>query len=463
MKIQEKKYNLFSLVIIVLILLVGSCELEEANVNPNDVTEVPANVLLPFNQESLARLMIGTTQIMAGIFVQYYEGVENHPLPVQTYRVDEALYTEWNFQDYYNGPMINIRKMIDVAEKEGQRYYMGIGKTLMALCLGNVTSLWGDVPYSEALQSSQNLAPVYDSQQSLYDTIQSLLDGAIIDFESENNGMEPGADDVIYNGDIAKWRQTAYALKARYYLHLIKRAGELDYNPAEEALAAAGNAINTNENDLIYQYGYSAAEQSPFYSYARLGYIKPNTFFTMLLFQLGDPRDTLFYKIKYQKATLEDRYFTSPESPVHLITYSEVKFIEAEARLRLNITDPEIQNALNEAVRANIKRLSSNQIHDTIIDKYISDNIVLTGDFDSDLKTMITQKYISLYSSIESWTDYRRTGYPELIPNEGGDHNQNPGGAIPRRLPYCQTERLYNANTPDPIPNLQERFWWDFD
>ena len=64
-----------------------SCELEETNINPNSPTEVPPAVLLPFNQERLARLMGSTPQIMAGIFMQYYTGIDNHPSQVQQYRI----------------------------------------------------------------------------------------------------------------------------------------------------------------------------------------------------------------------------------------------------------------------------------------------------------------------------------------------------------------------------------------
>ena len=98
--------------------LFSACELEETNVNPNKPTEVPPNVLLPFNEESLASMMAGTGQVMTGIFMQYYQGIDNHPIQVQIYIVNEALYVDWDWNDYYDGPMINIRKMIEAAEKE---------------------------------------------------------------------------------------------------------------------------------------------------------------------------------------------------------------------------------------------------------------------------------------------------------------------------------------------------------
>jgi hypothetical protein len=450
--------------LLLVMIFASSCELEEANINPNDVTKVPANVILPFNQERVARLMAGTTQVMAGIFVQYYKGVENHPLPVQTYRIDEALYTEWNFQDYYNGPMVNLSHMIKIAEENGKMpHYVGIGKTLLALCLGNVTSLWGDVPFSQALKGSEIIAPIYDDQQSIYEDIQLLLDEAIAEFNKVNTGLKPSTDDLLFAGNIVKWKQAAYALKARYYIHLTKRTANLTFNPAQEALNAVANAISSSTNDLTYQYGYSPAEQNPFYSYCRLDYIVPNTNFTNMLLGLGDPRRTYYYRILYGIGSLSNVYYTSPSSPVHLMTFHELKFIEAEARLRLNNTDPLAQTALQAAVRANIIKVSGGLVTDATINTYIANNAVLSGNFNADLEKIMKQKYIASFSSIESWTDYRRTGFPVLTPTPGGDHNQNPGGAIPRRLPYCQTERLYNPNIPMPLPNLQDRFWWDRD
>ncbi len=444
-------------------LLSVSCELEEANINPNSPTEVPPNVLLPFNQSRLARLMASTPQVMAGIFMQYYEGVDNHPLQVQTYTLNEALYVDWDWNDYYDGPMINLRKMIEFAEEDGSYYYTGIGKILMALCLGNITSVWGDVPYSMALEGSVERHPVYDDQQTLYETIQELLDEGISDLNQEYEGVKPSVDDILYGGDVEKWKACAYALKARYYLHLTKRTGDLTFDPAEEALAQIGMAISSGEEDLIYPFGYSASEYNPFYSFTLLNYILPNSTFTGLMSVLNDPRRDFLFKKRFGVATLNGNYFTSSNSPVHMITYHEVKFIEAEARLRIDENDPQAEAALREAVRASILKITNETVDAADLDAYLDANTVLTGSFDEKMKLLIRQKYLALFSSIESWTDYRRTGYPELTPNDGGDHNQNPGGAIPRRFAYPQTERLYNQNFPDELPTLQDRFWWDME
>lgn len=458
---NTKSFLIKSVFVLFSVFLLGSCELEEANVNPNRPTEVPPAVMLPYGQERLARLNIGTTQVMAGIFMQYYDGVDNHPVQVQQYILNEALYVDWNWNDYYDGPMVNLQVMIELAEKDGSYYYSGIGKVLLANALGNVTSLYGDVPFSDAFKGSLNRSPVYDPQKQIYETIQSLLDEGIEDLETEYQGKKPASDDLMYGGDAAKWVKAAWALKARYYMHLSKKGSELNYNPAEKALESSLKAIASSNDDLQLSYGYSASEYNPFYSYTLLNYILPNAGFTNMLLLTNDPRRNFYYRKKFGEATLNGLYFTSTSSPSLLMTYHEVKFIEAEARIRINPADPLAQEALNEAVKSNINKITGGTTTEEAINIYITANAALNGDFSHDLETIIKQKYIAMFCSIESWTDYRRTGFPQLTPNEGGDHNQNPGGAIPRRLAYPQTERLYNKNFPSVLPTLQDRFWWD--
>ncbi len=447
--------------LILSIALFSACELEKTNINPNSPTVVTVNTILPYAQARLASIMNVSPQVMSGIFMQYYQGVDNHALPIQSYIINEAIYVEWDWSDYYNQPMNSLHKLIEKANEKNAPYYSGIAKTLMALCLGNLTSTYGDIPYSEAFMGSEKLNPKFDAQKNIYEEIQNLLDQAISELNAEESALIPALDDIIYNGDLNLWKQAAYALKARYYMHQSKRSAEVNFSPAEKALDAAQNAYTDMHNQMVYQFGFTEAEQNPFFEYCRLNYIKPNSFFTGLLADLSDPREKYLFKKSFGNISLQNAFYTSANSVVPLISHAEVKFIEAEAMLRLNYNFNEIQLVLNEAIQSNMKFISNNIITDTEIENYIAENAQLTGIESNDLQVIMTQKYISLFSSIESWTDYRRTGIPALIPNAGGDSPQNPGGHIPRRLAYPQNERLYNENFPSPAPTLQDRMWID--
>ena len=131
----------------------------------------------------------------------------------------------------------------------------------MALSLGNLTSMWGDVPYSEALEGSEILSPLYNNQEYVYEQIQTLLNEAIMELEMENPGVKPAGDDLIFSGNTTKWIQAAWALKARYYIHLSKRASDLEFDPAAKALEAIPNAISQSDDDLEYYFGYSGCRE----------------------------------------------------------------------------------------------------------------------------------------------------------------------------------------------------------
>jgi hypothetical protein len=153
-------------------------------------------------------------------------------------------------------------------------------------------------------------------------------------------------------------------------------------------------------------------------------------------------------------------YIKTATAPVIFATYSENKFIEAEARLILNATDPAIKTALDAGINASFNKAitvaSDTNATAAKRDAYITAKATLTGDFQADLEKIITQKYIALYTLGEVWVDYRRTGYPKIPTVQGTT-------GIPRRLPYPANENLLNsANIPDRgTTYYKPRMWWD--
>ena len=96
------------------------------------------------------------------------------------------------------------------------------------------------------------------------------------------------------------------------------------------------------------------------------------------------------------------------------------------------------------------------------IDAYFIANptiVTLSGTNAEKLQQIITQKYIaSVGNAIESYNDYRRTGYPLLIPpltTAGDDPN-----TFPQRYPYTTQEGTSNPNQPNPRPKTNVKVWW---
>lgn len=435
------------------LLLVAACELEETNINPNDPTDVPVTVLLPTAMEETAENLSEEVAVIAGIFSQYFVGVDNRALTVESYLLDEAFNMNPIWQDFYNGPLNVLNIIVEKSEAEAAPHYAGVAKVLLALNLGTAASLWGDIPYSEAFQGGEDFSPAYDRQEQVYIAVQDLLDEAIQDLQSEST-LSPGDDDVIYQGDLERWRQAAYALKARYYMHTIKR----DADAADKALEAISNSFQAPGQGLVYTFGFTEAEQNPWFIYFKnTPYVEIDPYFSDLLETLDDPRQDGFIRRSFGLERVGD-YYAAEDASVPIITYPELKILEAEARLRAD--ESGAGEALQEGVRTHIQEVTGG-IDEGELNAYLDAHATLGGDKTANLRTVLQQLYLVHFTQVEGWTDYRRTGFPELQPNPDGGNPQNPGGDIPRRFIYPQNERLFNNSFPAENPNLQDRVWWD--
>lgn len=449
-----KKYT----AICIVLLLGWSCKLNEINENPNIPGAVPLETLLPPVSTAMANAYGGRIFRYTNIFTNHMEGNSNQELQTDRYNVDEN-FVGRVWEDIYGKAMINLKIIIDQSTEEQSPHYRGIARIMMANCLGTMTSLFGDIPYSQALNVAEYPNPVYDSQEEIYATIQSLLSEGIQDLNAAESVKSPGTDDLMYFGNLDLWKRAAYVLRARYHLHLTKRDG----NAATQALSYLANGFTSSGDDLKYQPLGVSADMNPIYAYFQDSpYMIVDPDFEEMISSLDDPRENdLFDNIPFSGGQKKPgAYFADQSAAIPFVSYLEQLFIRAECHLRLGNTNL-AQSDLEDAVRESCELTGMGAIDQSEINDYVAAQTLLTGNFEDDLKTIITQKYIALYTQAEPWTDYRRTGYPELTPNDPGVSGINPNGEIPRRLIYPQNERLFNTNVPSPIPNMQQRFWWD--
>ena len=442
-------------------LIFSACDIEEFSDNPNVPTTAPLSTLLPPTQKALGDFQGGRIFRYSNIFAQQLRGVDGQEALIENYNPDE-LFVGNIWSDGYVSAMTNLRIIIDRADAEGSPHYAGVARVQMGTCLGILADLWGDVPYSQALQGAVFPNPIYDSQESIYNTIDAILAQAIEDLNQPSSVFTPGPDDLIYAGNLINWSRAAGILRVRYALHTTK----VDPQAANRALELQQMAsFESAASDFTYPYLGTGTDVNPissFYSNTPHANIDPS--FTDLLADLGDPRaPSMFASIPFSGGQRKPgAYFSSPASPVVLCGYMEEKFLRAEIAAR---TQPgsaaTAQAELTEAITISMQQVSNSVIPSGDVEAYISERATLNGDFNHDLEIILTQKYIAMFTTPETWTDYRRTGIPALTPNAGGASSSNPNGEIPRRLIYPQSERLRNPNFPSPTPTMQDRFWWD--
>lgn len=470
MKNRINKIALFS--IMVMLLAATSCKksfFSEVNNNPNspDPNKVAPNVLLPVVQASLAYTVGGELSRYASLITQQTTGFSNQAEAYYGYTFTTNDFDNvWG--NLYTSVLLNNAKIREISDAKGYKLYGGISRVLTAYTLQLIVDNWGAAPYSQALKGDGNSKPSFDGAQGLYDTIQNLLNRAIVLMSDPNPGViTPGADDFMYGGDAAKWIKFAHALKARIYIHQSKGNATMANNALAEVALSFGSA---NDN-AIFRFGNSPTTANPVYQFNQQRFDLDYPFSTLAteLDANSDPRYNVWMDPNYGDENFVGMkpYYGSINSPVEFITYDELLFIKAEATLRSGGGIPTAQTAYQAGISENMKKFtamniakyaldSTYSITQDQIDDYIAANGTLPGTVNAAIDQVAKETFTALYLNPEAWTLWRRTGVPAL------DATTGIGDPIPRRLLYPQSEISNNgANTPTSITVFTPKIFWD--
>ena len=339
----------------------------------------------------------------------------------------------------------------------------------MAYSIATVTDVWGKVPYSQALQGNDNRHPEFDNQEDIYDNIITLLDAAIDDFADQNATVGVGGEDFIYGGDKDKWTKAAWALKARYYNRMANQEPQPQHQYLDNVLACISKAFANNKDDMIFSaFTEDMSSANPWYqeSVSKGHFAVSKTFYDMLSDLSYPIKDEFFTTINSVVTPAPNGLATEDASgtiyskinttlinattPIPLMTYSELKFIEAEAEFRLNGANSKSLQAFQSALVIAVETKGMTDQIERV--NYVLGQADEIEDLSIDL--IIKHKYVSLwpFQPIEAFNDWRRTNIPTLL------NPQSP----PRRLPYPQSEIDSNPiNCIDNSNALGTGVWWD--
>ncbi len=435
------------LYILLAFLFVGfsACDesLDELNFDPAKLTDVELRLMLPDAISQAMHNEGGNHNRIGGIVTQQFEGIDAQQLQYTNYQLGEDVVNNyWNL-GLYTGVLRSCQVIIDQAAVEGEAtFYSGVAKIIMANQYGIATSIFGDIPFSEALKGQETLKPIYDSQEDVYNGVQNLLDEGIRDLQ---DGLGYAGGDLIFDGDAAKWIAAARALKARYLIHTAKRNG----GNYAAALTELGSAFASQADQP--QFTFETSETSN-WALAKFGIERPSTlgisgnFVTMMD---GDPRQPFYMEDlggpvwDFYNGANPDLVWAQNTSTIPMISYVEIKFIETEALARTGASTPDIEAALAAGITASMDLVG-------VADPgtYVADNSSLTGlDADGIIEKIMTEAYKAYFGFAfhETWANYRRTGYPTLTPLQNNAPGLNPSGVIPRRLLYVESESQTNA------------------
>lgn len=388
---------------------------------------------------------------------------------------------------------MNLKQLILHAQSN-ETAYVGIAEILQAYQLGYLTTVYGDLPWSQALDLSKYPFPKYDAQADIYTTVQALLTDGI----QKVNGGGNVTGDIIYGGDLGKWASAGYLLKARFYNHLSKKDPSGSATNAllmVDSAKAAGFTANGDAGNFALPYdGVTGTTTNPWIGMYANGMLVANVVFLDSMLSQKDPRlNNYFTSIngvggdnvyglgkvidgnvgtgKYMEIGSDKwSYFGQVNSSVLMASYPELLMIEAEAAFRsgdliraANAHNAAITDQINAVLSLPATAAADKAKIPAYLAKYASETAVTIT-----LEKIMTEKHKLMFTmEAESWMDVRRMDYkyPSWLTIPVVDATASPTVPVApsfiQRLLYPQSELNNNAaNVPkatifDKLPILQ--------
>lgn len=496
------------------LLLMQACDndFEAINTDPDAVSKPSAQYI--FSKAvydgaqysgNTSSLLLGTMQYMtsyndvAGFGSKYVHGSGSSPSTAV-------------FNNGYPNQINEIGEVIKAVKDDASRINQyAVARIWRVFCFSRLTDLYGDIPYAEAGQGyNQSIfQPAYDPQEAIYADMLKELDEATQSLDT-NNTTTFGTSDLIYGGNTDQWKKFGYSLMLRLGMRLTKVSEANAQTWVTKAIAGGvilnyddiakvryeGSGQKINNNPLAQGMLDSDYQKADGFSNTEGG--KYQQVFIDSLKENNDPRLSVI-SVVYVNGVADD----SPEiqkgmlptingvKPADFVTYSEPKqttllrvaspmllftaaesyFLLAEAAVR-NWYSAEPAAALHEkGIRAAMKQWdliagTTGTITDDQISDYVSSHSLTASTEEGQKEQIYTEFWVSIFPDAqEVFNNYRRTGYPALIPNNYPGNLT--GGQIFRRFLYPPSEQTLNTSSyNDAIArqgadNFLTRMWWD--
>ena len=457
--------KLKSFFILVFVALVGSACKEsffDINTNPNSLPTASPSYVFTNALNTTSTNMIGPNETGSYWSGQWTQG--------NGYIISTTLFAynftngDFNYWDGYYDNLQDYEFVIKNADSYNQKYLKGPAKIMKAMLFQQLVDMYGNVPYTDALKGTEVLAPKFDDQKAVYESLIKVLDEAIVDLKANAFASAFTGSDIVFKGNTTKWAQFANSLKMRILIRQAKVSGKDAYIKTEiNKIVSEGSGFITGEevgvggptfylatagklNPIYERWGYNASgAKQALNNYPRL---------TQFLFTgLKAAGDTLRLKrIAYanggesgtpgvsNQKEIAANYNGTPfgvssgylpantsslgpslivkgeyNRPTIIMTASEIQFLLAEAKQRYSdVTLPGTAKAyFEEGIKQSFRVLGASVAGAEVFKGSKINNYDFDASTDK-LAAIAIQKWVALtnFSGLEAWAEYRRTNLP---------------------------------------------------
>jgi len=468
--------------------LFGCEKMSYFQVNPNAPTVADPSLELN-NIEQIAFNTISTDAGLASRQLAY------------TQSASAAQYYAWQRGSMSYGNISQVVKMQQEAARTGKTNYIYLGKFFTCYFIIGMTQTFGDIPYSQMMQSmadnnydSTAIKPAYDLQHDVYLGVLNELKVASDSLIDNGVTLE---GDIVYGGNITQWKQLINSFTLRVLMSLSLKAGDATLNIQQRFNDIVSNPtqyplMGSNSDNGALPFYNITGNQYPYYNNnsMKTDFYLDSSFVHMLqvlndprLFVYGEPTpnavadnlpasdfnaygglwgsgalsDNITKRGDGEASAINNRYAYDPINESSLLMgYSELQFILAEAAARGWISGSPSSYYMN-GIQASLQFSDYNSTYSsTDMQNYVSQPS-LTLQTGTEIQQIITQKYISMFMNVgwQPFYEYLRTGFPTLEVTGSGIVNQVNGvNAVPKRWMYPLDEY---TNNPTNVQNAVTR------
>lgn len=275
----------------------------------SDMSMMFTNILINHGRGAVG----GNQTRLEGGYVKYYATYSNLMQMGGQYQFDQGLNdSPWGV---YGGSLkmsIALEDYLVKLNSPNQVNNLAMTRIMKVAIIQRLTDFYGDIPVKEAglAYISNNTKPKYDKQQDIYKYMLETLDAeaqalstaaALVPYNWKGSNDAKAARDIVYSGDVTKWKKFAYSLMLR----LAMRASDVDAAMAKTYAekAIAGGVITANaDNWVIKTKDGMNSEKSPFSSFFEGSpsgdperYMKLGEYFVDFMKAKADPRQKVIF------------------------------------------------------------------------------------------------------------------------------------------------------------------------
>ncbi|MCG8732788.1 SusD/RagB family nutrient-binding outer membrane lipoprotein [Tenacibaculum finnmarkense] len=475
------KQIMFSVAISASVLSCTSVDFGDTNIDPNASTKASAPGLLTTAMVAIADSNKNTdVDRPSGVLVNstamlYSQYISNGQYPQESRY--ETL--NWSYGDIYTRPLNSLNEVIKTTKGSGvlnESNIIAVATLVRAYFLHGATDRWGDIPYSEALLGVENKTPKLDSQEDVYKGLFNEIDGALASINMANAGPK---GDIIFNGDMNRWKKFGNTLKVVMALRLSKRNSDLAGLAKTKFNEAIGGAISSSSENIFYQYLKDDSNDNPFQDQfgdeGRVDWIMSDVLVNYMigsgstsapqdprLAKYAEPVGTDFIGAPYGDANTAVADFSQMSTSITTVkdyqammfTAAQINFSKAEA-VELGWMSGDAKNYFEAGIKESMTQWG---VSSTDADAFVA-SVTYAG-----IQSIAEQKWVALYmQGYESWAEWRRIGGPATIVKPA---TQLQGTDIPQRQAYATSVANNNTDNhtatvasqgPD---NLDTKLWW---